>query len=446
MQMEDMILISVDDHTIEPPDMFQRHTPAALKDRFPKVISHNGFEAWSFEDRIIPNLANNAVVGRRPEEMGFEPTSLAQTRRGCWDIKARVDDLSANGVLAGLCFPSWPGVAGQMFLKAQDKQLAIEVIRAYNDWHIQEWAGYAPERIIASALMPMWDPVAAAREVVRVKKLGCSSITILPNPIPDGLPSWHSDFWDPLLGACADNQVVINLHISDASGAVPSQDSAVDAFITCMGVSLYSTAVDLVFSPVTRKFPHLRIALSEGGAGWVPHALEHMDFIYKRHHVWTRQNFGDKLPSDVFKEMFYTCIVVDRAAIKNRHDVGLANLMWECDYPHAEATWPKSPETIWGDFQAAGGVPDADINAITHLNAMRAFHFDPFKIRPREKCTVAALRAEATHVNTDYLNGGGLPPRAEAHGVVSVRDIMKQVGDAYSLNLDRKAEDLTSQR
>ena len=39
------------------------------------------------------------------------------------------------------------------------------------------------------------------------------------------------------------------------------------------------------------------------------------------------------------------------------------------------------------------GVPDGDIDKITHLNAMRIFGYDPFSVRPREQCTVGALRS-----------------------------------------------------
>jgi len=441
MEMNDMIMVSVDDHVIEPANMFANHTPAALKDRFPKVIANGTMEAWSWEGRLIPNLALNAVVGRRPEEYGFEPTSYQQIRRGCYDVKARADDMSANGVLAGLCFPTWPGVFGSVFAKASDKKLALEVLQRYNDWYMQEWVGSAPGRFIPCAVMPLWDPEAAAREVVRMKRLGCNSITLPPNPVAEGLPSWHQPYWDPVLKACEDNGVVINLHIADATTAVPSPDSAVDAFISVMGVSLYSTAVDLVFSPVFRKFPRLRFGLSEGGAGWVPQALERMDFIYKRHRCWTHQDFGDKLPSDIFREHFYCCIVVDRVSLKNRHDVGLGILMWECDYPHAEATWPRSPEMLWEDIGSVpGGIPDAEIDAITHLNAMKAYGFDPFKTRAREHCTVAALRAEARHVDLGYLPTAGIPPKREGEGVVSLRDVMKQVGEAYQLEFTRNKD------
>ena len=45
-----------------------------------------------------------------------------------------------------------------------------------------------------------------------------------------------------------------------------------------------------------------------------------------------------------------------------------------------------------------------EIDKITHANAMRHFQFDPFALRPRESCTVGALRAEASTVDTSIVS------------------------------------------
>ena len=83
--------------------------------------------------------------------------------------------------------------------------------------------------------------------------------------------------------------------------------------------------------------------------------------------------------------------------------VGADRIMWEMDYPHSDSTWPDAPEQLWENFD---GVSAADVDKITHGNAMRAFSFDPFAHRPRESCTVAALRAEAADVDTSIRSQG----------------------------------------
>jgi hypothetical protein len=152
-----------------------------------------------------------------------------------------------------------------------------------------------------------------------------------------------------------------------------------------------------MWSPVLRKFPDLRIALSEGGIGWIPYFLERLDWIYTRHHAWTGQDFGSRLPSEVFRERIVTCFIDDPTGIVIRDRIGVETICWECDYPHSDSTWPTSPEFL---MKSLDGVPDTDIDAMTHLNAMRHFRFDPFAVRAREECTVGALRAGATDVDT----------------------------------------------
>ena len=149
MQAEDLILVSVDDHVVEPPDMFEGRVPAKWKDRAPEVIHNDdGTDVWSFEGNLIPNVGLNAVVGRPPEEYGIEPTSFEEMRPGCYDIDERIRDMNANGVLGSMCFPSFIQFCGQLFARTEDKELAIDMLRAYNDWHIEDWCGAYPGRFI----------------------------------------------------------------------------------------------------------------------------------------------------------------------------------------------------------------------------------------------------------------------------------------------------------
>ncbi|MGE0386126.1 MAG: amidohydrolase family protein [Gammaproteobacteria bacterium] len=406
MRMQDMILISVDDHIIEPPTMFDKHTPARYKGRMPRNMrTKDGLDAWVVPtEGFLWNASGlNAVMGRRKEEYGMDPTGYSEMRKGCWDVKARIDDQNVNGTLATLNFGTFPLFSGVRFLEYKDKDLALATVRAYNDWHIQEWCAYDPARFIPLAHMPMWDPNLCAEEVRRVNKLGCHALTLPPNPTRHGLPSFHSDHWDPLWKACDELGVVTCLHIGDATGAVTSNDAPVDVFISNMPVTLYATASDLVYSPILRKFNNIKFALTEGGAGWAPHFMERADYVNQQHGAWTNQKFGGKKPSDLFKEHVQLCFIDDRTAIKTRYDCGIDILTFETDYPHSDCQFPHSPEVLW---ESVKDIPDEDINKITHLNAMRFYNFDPFRHRPREKCTVGALRAEATHVNLDYIETG----------------------------------------
>jgi len=171
-------------------------------------------------------------------------------------------------------------------------------------------------------------------------------------------------------------------------------------------------AQDLLFGPALRKFPDLKIALSEGGIGWIPYYLNRADRHYQNQ-VWTGQDFGGKLPSDLFREHCLACFITDPAGLKLRHDIGVETLAWECDYPHTDTTWPNSPEMLMGEFEEAG-VSDDEINMITFENSCRFFGFDPFSQIAREDASVGALRALATDVDTGVTTKDEFRRRFEA--------------------------------
>ena len=153
MQMNDMILVSVDDHVCEPPDLFERHVPEKWRARAPRLLQKSdGTDAWYVEGHQIPNIGLNAVAGRPPEEYGMEPTQLRQLRAGCYDRSARVDDMNAGGVLGSLCFASMTGFCGELFGRLADKELGRVLLMSYNDWHLDDWCGGAPGRFIPLAL------------------------------------------------------------------------------------------------------------------------------------------------------------------------------------------------------------------------------------------------------------------------------------------------------
>ncbi|MHB1712415.1 MAG: amidohydrolase family protein [Acidimicrobiales bacterium] len=405
MRAEDLILVSVDDHIVEPPDMFEGRLPAKYQELAPRLIrKSDGTDVWRYDGNEIPNIGLNAVVGRPPEEYGIEPTSLDDMRPGCFDIHERVRDMNANGVLGSMCFPSFPQFCGQLFARTDDKDLALAMVQAYNDWHIEGWCGAAPGRFIPLALPVLWDAGLAAAEVRRVARKGCHAVTFSENPEKLGWPSLHSTSWDPFWQACADEGTVVCMHIGSSSQLViTSVEAPIDVLISLQPMNVVQAAADLLWSPVLRKFPDLHVALSEGGIGWIPYLLERVDYVYDHHRAWTGQDFGGLLPSQVFKERIITCFIDDAFGVDNRRYLNIDNITWECDYPHSDSTWPHAPEMA---MKYLGGVPDDEVDKITHLNAMRHFRYDPFAVRQRDACTVAALRAEAGDVDVSPISRG----------------------------------------
>ena len=427
MTMEDMVLVSVDDHVCEPADMFVRHIPARFKDAAPHVVDTDYGQAWVIEGKKVPGMGLNAVVGWPKEEYGAEPTAFEHLRKGCYDIHARIDDMDANGVLGSINFPQFPGFAGMRFIRQADKGLALATIRAYNDWHIQDWVGPYPGRMIPIAILPLWDIDLAVEELTRCARQGVHAVSFSDNPALLGLPSLHSPYWERLWSACEDLEVVICAHIGTGAAAPHASDeSPVISWITSMPISIANSAADWLFASFWSRHPRLRLALSEGSIGWVPYFLERAEYALKQHGAWTNLDLGGLTPTEIFQRHFITCFIEDRFGIKNLDAIGIDNVTWECDYPHSDTPWPCAPERLWDEIKQ---LSRQEIDKITHLNAMRDFRYDPFTaMGGRENCTVAALRAAARRkgVDTREVAGmGGISPRFAGQGPVTSGEIIK---------------------
>jgi len=430
MKAGDLILVSVDDHVVEPPNMFENHLSAEYRAKAPRVEkTASGCDIWVFGDTKIPNIGLNAVAGRPREEYGVEPTAYEQLRPGCYDVHERIHDMNVNGVLASMCFPSFPSFCGALFARLEDKKLARVMLQAYNDWHVDEWCGSYPGRFIPLALPPIWDPQLMADEVRRLAKKGCHAMSFTEAPEKHDLPSIHTDHWAPFWKACSDEGTVVCIHIGSGGGmSFTSMDAPVDVMITVQPINIFGCAADLLWSRVLREYP-IQFALSEGGIGWIPYFLERADYVYEHHHQWTHQDFGKRKPSEVFREHVVTCFIDDPVGLRNRDAVGVDTITWECDYPHSDTTWPTAPEILMRSLE---GVPDDEIAKITHENALRTFRLDAFAHRPKEKSTAAALRAESPDVDLTPISHGGKPPSEDAARPITAADIAKQLATAFA--------------
>jgi predicted TIM-barrel fold metal-dependent hydrolase len=407
MNLDDMVLVSIDDHVVEPPDMFARHVPAKYKDEAPHVeTNEKGVDQWIYQGKVTGVSGLNAVVSWPPEEWGRDPAGFAEMRPGVYDAKARIGDMDRNGILASMCFPTFAGFSAR-HLNQYQKPITVIMVQAYNDWHIDEWAASAPGRFLPLALVPTWNVEAMCAEIRRVAAKGAKAVTMPELPHLEGLPSYHDlDYWGPVFETLSDTGLVMCLHIGTGFGALKlAPDGPIDNLIVLASQISSLCAQDLLWGPAMRTYPDLKFAFSEGGIGWIPFYLDRCDRHYTNQR-WLRRDFGGKLPSDVFREHSLACYVTDPTSLKLRHEIGIDNIAWECDYPHSDCFWPDAPEKMLAELNAAGA-SDSDINKISWENSARFFDFDPFTVIPKEQATVGALRANATDVDVS------IRPRAE---------------------------------
>jgi predicted TIM-barrel fold metal-dependent hydrolase len=367
-------MFSVDDHIVEPPGMFDGRMPARHADAAPRVVEReDGNEVWLFDGEELPNVGFNAVAGRPVLEYSFEPARFDEMRRGAWDIDARIADMDVNGVWASLCFPSFlPGFTGQRLqLPVRDRELALATVRAWNDWNLESWAGAYPERMVPLQLPWLLDPVLGAEEIRRNAARGFHAMTFSESPDKLGLPTLHSGYWDPMMAACEETGTVVCLHVGSSGqspGTTPDAPSDVIG-VLFFGFAMFS-AVDWLYSKIPVKFPNIKIAMSEGGIGWVAGLLDRLDHVLKYHEMYGTWTGIELTPREVMQRNFWFCAIDDASGFTQRHEIGVDHICVESDYPHADSTWPDTQALLQRQLRDC---PDDEIAMMTWQNASELF-------------------------------------------------------------------------
>jgi len=392
--METPKIISVDDHVIEPPTLWQERLPEKYRDAGPKVVRKRGqmafaggkltfeesadapvVDLWVYDDLVWPIPRGMAQVGHL-DDLSASSVNYDDIAPGCWQQSPRLADLAANHTDGSLSFPSFPRFCGQTFTERKDKDLALLCVRAYNDWMIDEWcAGEGARILIPLTLIPLWDPELAATEVRRCAEKGSFAVAFSENPVPLGLPSIHGPHWDPFLAACEETQTVINMHIGSSSQmAITAPDAPLEAGMALTAENSVHAFVDWLTSGVFARRPGLKVALSEGQVGWMPFMIERLDSVWERSHF-----YGNRLrealpepPSSYIASHLYGCVFDDVEGLLRRDVIGMGQIMFETDYPHSDSTFPNSREAAEKVIKMAG-LSEEESYQLLRGNAIECF-------------------------------------------------------------------------
>ncbi|MCX6507480.1 MAG: amidohydrolase family protein [Actinobacteria bacterium] len=395
-------MISVDDHVMEPKELWQEQLPASLRERGPRTVrekvklsfkgGHYGFErnaedgqwcdVWLFDDLVTPTGLLHAPAGVPRDEQRNIPAVYEDFRDGTWDQTARLADMDLNHVDAAINYPNiFPRFAGQGFLERSDKELALTCLRIYNDWMIDDWcAGAGKGRLIPLTLVPLWDPALAAEEVRRCAAKGSYAIAFSENVAKLGQPSLYTGAWDVLWEACQETETSVSMHIgSSSSMPTTSDDAPLATSMSMYAQNAQGSLCDWVFSGSLERFPDITIAYAESQVGWMPFQLERMDAVW-------RDGRGDvdhvkTLPSEQVKGRVYGCVFDDLHGLINRDAVGTDHILWETDYPHSDGTFPHSRKIAHELFTAAG-MNAEECRMVLRSNAVKAYGLDRFGVTP----------------------------------------------------------------
>jgi predicted TIM-barrel fold metal-dependent hydrolase len=393
------LIISVDDHVLEPKDLWQRELPASRRDRGPKVSrekvklkfegGHYGFERgvedgqwcdlWLFDDLVVPTGLLHAPAGIPRHEQRNVPAVYEDFRPGTYDKTERLADMDANFVEAAINFPNiFPRFAGQGFAERSDKELSLECLRIYNDWMIDDWAaGEAHGRLIPLTLVPLWSPQLAADEVRRCAAKGSYAVAFTENPSKLGLPTMYGGEWDVLWTACVETDTTVSMHIgSSSSMPTTSPDAPLATSMSLYAQNAQGSLCDWVFSGTLSRFPSLKITYAESQVGWMPFQLERMDSVW-------RDGVGGVefpvAPSEQARGHVFGCVFDDLIGLKTREEVGLEAILFETDYPHSDGTFPHSRK-IARDLFVAAGMDARECRAVLRGNAIAAYGLERFGI------------------------------------------------------------------
>jgi predicted TIM-barrel fold metal-dependent hydrolase len=380
-------LVSVDDHLVEPPHTFIGRMPARFAGDAPHVVrGDDGADHWVFEGERVPLPAADVLQTWEPSEWCVSKVNFDEARPGTWNIADRIRDMDLAGIRVSLNFPSTVfGFSGQRFLRMTDADLGLASMRAYNRWIEEEWAAYEPTRIIPCQVAWLRDPVIAAEEIRRNADRGFKAVAFCENPERLGLPSLYTDHWDPVFEACAESGTVVNLHVGSSSQTlVPSSASPPQVLGALFSVNALQACLDWIYAQVPVKHPDLRIALSEGGVGWVPMLLDRLRYqdrrVYHADGLARDWNTGARSAEELLRSNFWFTSFYDPLSLALRHEIGIDRIMLEADYPHADSTWPDTQETI---HEVVGSFPPAEIEKLIGANALALYRHEAPVAAPR---------------------------------------------------------------
>jgi predicted TIM-barrel fold metal-dependent hydrolase len=369
-------VISADCHIIEHRDVFTARMPAHLRERAPRVVRcADGGDGWTWNGKLpSKSFGIEAVAGQGGDSKTFKPSGLKweEIRPGNYDGAAHVADMAVDGVDASVVFPN---VSMYSFLEP-DREYGLAVMRAYNDWLLEDFSSVDPARLIGLPELPVNDgPEVAIAELERCLKKGAKAFFI-PG-IPQRQP--YCDLvYDPVWQAASDAGVPLVMHRThggQSESALFSRTAMPGFAVAGIAIRFFSAIEPftlMIMTGVFQRHPRLKIVDAEVNCGWVPFWRETMDGLWARQRVWENFPFEGK-PSDFLGRNVFVTTLDDRVGFETmRTDKQMADMtMYSSDYPHSVSLWPNSSKYI---AELTKGYDAATKAKVLAGNAARVFN------------------------------------------------------------------------
>jgi predicted TIM-barrel fold metal-dependent hydrolase len=373
-------VISADSHIVEPPDLYESRIEPKFRSRAPRMERHRTrtgqeYDAWYFEGMRVGTVGSVIQAGRRFEDPGSIDFLgvWEDVRKAAYEPHAMLAELELDGVWGACLQPS----QGLFWYRLPDSELLSALCRAYNAW-IADFCRAAPGRFKGIGMLNVDDVDDACQELERCAEQGLAGAFIPVHPLADR-PYRHASY-DRLWWTAQDLAIPLLLHVATMRGGIPGSEFTTDINqLTAAGLAnsdywvRYSLTA-MIFAGVFDRYPRLKVGSVEHETAWVPHWLRQMDFTYQERPALSRawRSRHAMLPSEYWQRNMFVEFMEDDCGIRMRDVIGVDNMLWGNDFPHAESTWPKSREFLDRIF---AGTPDEDRRKITADNAAKLFRF-----------------------------------------------------------------------
>ena len=373
-------VISADSHIVEPPDLYESRIEPKFRSRAPRIERHRTrtgqeYDAWYLDGVRVGTIGSVIQAGRRFEDPGSIDFLgvWEDVRKAAYEPHAMLEELEADGVWGACLQPS----QGLFWYRLPDSELLSALCRAYNVW-IADFCRAAPGRFKGIGMLNVDDVDDACQELERCAELGLAGAFIPVYPVAER-PYRHASY-DRLWWTAQDLEMPLLLHVATMRGGIPGSEFTIDINqLTAAGLAnsdywMRYSLTAMIFAGVFDRYPRLKVGSVEHETAWVPHWLRQMDFTYRERPALGRawKSRHAMLPSEYWQRNMFVEFMEDDCGIRLRDVIGVDNMLWGNDFPHAESTWPKSREFLDRIF---AGAPDEDRRKITADNAARIFRF-----------------------------------------------------------------------
>jgi predicted TIM-barrel fold metal-dependent hydrolase len=333
----DYRLISSDSHVTMPDEAWQTYLDPEFRDQAPRIERTDEGDFRVFEGNRSPILGLGNLAGKKPEEYSLNLRRLDDSRPGAWDPVERVKDMDIDGVDAEVLYLGGP-------LQSKDPALRLNSVRGYNRW-LSDFSSHAPERLLGVAAIPIDTPERAVEEL----RWAASQPGLKSGYIPL-FPSADDDYgnhkWDPMWEAFIETGFPVGLHVGGRRPGTPTANifESAPRFMTGLVMSKLTMAEsisELIHGLVMQRYPDLKFVAVEGQIGWCSFFEYYSDHLWEKHRYWTKSEL-EQPPSFYFRRQVFATFMEDPVGLRERHHIGIDNIMWASDYPHSETTWPNS--------------------------------------------------------------------------------------------------------